>query len=206
MAFGFDDILGIGLGLLGLDQQNDEANRRNSLEERGMAVQEAVANPQIEALKRLLSLAQGFDPMAEGRAGVEQAGRETQQNIQAALRGLNTDFLTGGGTPGQSSAFNVRAQKMTDDAADPLRAYLARAYSNPTEQRMNMFMRVLGSAPGDLAGNYFKMAGQHQPDYSGAMGLLGQGLGNLVGGGDHDIFKNWRRNSKPSEPNIYPGG
>lgn len=201
--FGIDDallggLLSFGTGLLGMGQENEQADRQSALEERGLRLQERLSEPQIKALERLFGLASGFDPIAEAQAGIQQAGRVTQENIDSALRGFNVSQAAGGATPGQSTAQHVRAQSMTDRAADPLRAYLAEKLSNPTEQRMQMFQRVLGSAPsGNLADTYFKLASQHQPNYGGSLGMLGSGLEGILGG----IFKDKPKQDR--DPNNF---
>lgn len=165
---GIETVIGLGLGAAGLLSQHEQqrratnqANKANDYNDRAVSLQEdQYYNYLKPTLEKLMSLSNSYDPVAEGAAGVNQAKRTTEETIQNALKGLRADYAKGGGVPGQSTEYGVRAQGMTNRAADPLRAYLAEAMSNPTQKKIQMMMSVLGQAPaGGLTNAYFNAAG-----------------------------------------------
>lgn len=164
---GIETIAGLGLGAAGLfanrdaqRKQQNAQNKANDYNSRAVALEEDKYNTfSRPALEKMWSLFQNYDPAREGQAGVQQATAQTEETIQNALKGLRADYAKGGGTPGQSSEYGVRAQGMTNRAADPLRAYLAEAAGNPTQKKMQMLMAVLGQAsPGNMSSTYFNAA------------------------------------------------
>lgn len=202
---GIETVLGLGLGAAGLFANQDASRRANNAQKRAgdyneRAVQmeeDRYFNYSKPTMDRLMSLVSNYDPVAEGRSGVEHAKATTEETIQNALKGLRADYAKGGGTPGQSSEYGVRATGMTNRAADPLRSYMAEAMGNPTAKKVQMLMTIMGQAsPGNLSSTYFNAAnnaaalGGPGGDFSNVARLIADALkrkpGQAGGGGSGD--------------------
>lgn len=168
-----------GVGLL----QNQDAQRKQNnamakagnYQDRAIALQEDEYNNfRSPAFRRAFELANSYDPIAEARGSIQHASDVTKSTITSALKGLEGNVLSGGGNPNNSSEFRVRAQGMTNRAADPLRAFIAEATSNPTLKKIQAFQSIIGGSPaGSLTSAYFQGA-------NGAASMAGPG-GDFTG-------------------------
>ncbi len=180
-------------GLLGLSQANEQADRQASLQDASLALQQRALDasidankPLLEALTAMLGLAHGYNPRAETEAAVQRASESTQHTLERALGNLNAKYRVGGGTPGLSSEFNVRAQGLTDRVTDPLREFVANQRVNEFSRKLAAFQAVNGGNPGNLASNFFQasqnsanLSQLFQPQYGSSIGLLGNALQQL---------------------------
>lgn len=186
-------LISVGLGALGLLQANDQArqqrdavNSANDLQAQALAQAKYAQEPIIQALYKMLNLAEGYDPGKETDIAVQRASDTTQHTLERALGNLNAKYRVGGGTPGLSSEFNVRAQGLTDRVTDPLREFIANQRANEFAKKLAAYQSVNGGNPGNLASNFFQasqlqsnLSQMYQPNYGGSLGLLGNALQQL---------------------------
>lgn len=199
---GIETIVGLGLGAAGLLQNSNAQRKQNQLQNKALSLEEQKAAREQAAFDEAMRLYQNYDPVREAQPLIDNASKQTQATIEKALRKFNTQYLTGGGTPGQTSLFNARAQGITDRAADPLRAYIAEVTANPTMKKVQMLMSALGAAPtGSLSQAYWKAADRApSADYTPSIQMLAQVLQSLQSrgaGGRGDYVP-----QKPTSPNI----
>lgn len=194
-----------GLGLL----QNQDASRRQQnaqnraldAQSRGVALQEDQYNTfSRPALERLMALAQGYDPVAESRMGVQAAERSAGDAIGRALRQHDVNYRVGGGAPGQTTNYAARQSATIRPIAQQLSNVVADAMSNQTAKKAQMFQAVLGQAPaGSLSNAYFqnadmlaRMAGNTQGGDFSSVARMIAGLidkpGGAGGSGDNRGF------------------
>jgi len=188
----FGEIVGALTGIGGLFGANDQARKQNQLnqrsldlQERGLRMNEEMARPQIDALRRLFEMATNYNPETEGKATAQMAKLMFEQNLQSAMNSLGGSMGSGGGSLSSEGA--VRELSALQGASSPFAQAMLEANANPTMKKMSALGMVLGNAPsGGLSDAYFRaagnmqnMAGMMSPDYSGAMGLLGGSLDKL---------------------------
>ena len=176
-----------GIGLLAANEQarkqRSQINSSLDLQREGLEQAKYAQEPIIQSLYKMLELAKGYNPAKETDIAVSRASEVTGDTLEKALRGLNARYRSGGGTPGNSSEFNVRTQGMTDRVTDPLREFIANAKANEFAKKLAAFQAVNGGNAGNLASNFFNaaqfsanMADKFQPNYGASLGLLGNAI------------------------------
>lgn len=172
-------ILG-GLGLLsGITQQNRQANlQRDAIN----SAKEADA-PLAEARRRLLELANSYNPAAENEAAYNFANQRASQSAQDGLQNLRARFMAGGGSPAGDTEFNVRSEGLLRGVMDPLRAQLMSMKAGETAQKAAMYQTVAGIPAGNLASTLLGASSQIGGGNIGpSIQMLAGSLGQILGG------------------------
>lgn len=199
----FFDPVGIGgllLGGLGLIQNQNAQNAQQQAMGDATALNWDALNWQKSlfkdfsepALRQLIGLASGYDPIAESRAVTDNASKVAGDAIQTALRQFNVNQAAGGATPGQSSIQGAQQANVMKPIAQQLAAIVADAQGNATAKKAGMWQAVLGQAPaGALGQSYFAAAdnlarmASSMPggNFGPSADILAQALQGLFGGG-----------------------
>lgn len=141
---GLNMVLG-GLSLIsGLGGLFGGRKSRPSLETR---MRKQMTRQQLQAIMDMLKTAQAYDPAKEAQAAVDYSARTTEQTIKNALNNL---YASWGGNQAGDSEFAVRAQGVTDRAADPLRAFAADRMSRLTPDKLQLLSSIVGLNAGGL--------------------------------------------------------
>ena len=143
-------------------------------------------NKFLEGIMRdLYSRGQAYDPSVETQTAVDYSAGVTQSMLERALRSLNAQHLAGGGVSGGDTLFNMKAQGITDRAADPLREFAAMMKSQEFARKNQALMAAFAAPTGQMSSTYFNIANarNQQFDPSGSMQLLMQGFGGNQSGG-----------------------
>lgn len=200
------------LGLLGLNQSNNQANaarrEQESLQQGALNLQqqgldfskhqwEEFAKRYFPWLDKIGKAADGYDPHFSDQAAAQYAGEVTQQNLKTALGNLNAQYRAGGGSPAGDTEFQVQAQGLTNRVSDPLRAFLANQEASVFPRKLAAYQAAMGAAPGDISGAFnnaanlqaqlSQMFGQQanaaRAGSYGAYDVLGNALQQILGGG-----------------------
>lgn len=221
---GIETIIGLGLGVGGLMQNQDAARSQRDAQSDASALNWDALNFQKDIFKRfsepsmqaLLSLAQGYDPIAESRASTDYAKEMTGQTLERALRGFDTSYRAGGGIPGNSSLHAAKQTAVMKPVAQQLAGIIAQETSNATAKKANMWQALLGNAqPGQLGQSYFQAAGNlanmagnmPQGDFGGSSRLISDVLSQLfkpstqggAGGSADNRYRGWGDSSSDSD-------
>lgn len=165
---GLETIAGLGLGALGLfqnqhaqDRQNSQINDANALNWDALNFQKDNYNKYTApALQSLLGLASNYDPTGEAKFATDYASRVANDSLGRALRGFNTNYIANGGTPGNSSIYGAQQASTMRPIAQQLAGIVADAQANSTAKKAQMWQTLLGAAPpGQLSQSYFQAAG-----------------------------------------------
>lgn len=213
------------LGGIGLLSANEQARKQQRLQEQalqqqqqGLSSAEEANRPIKAALDEMLRMAQQYDPGRETDIAVQRAADVTENSLNRALRGLDSTYRSGGGTPGLSSEFNVQSRGLTDRVTDPLREFVANQRVNEFAKKMAAFQAVNGGNAGNLASNYFQaaqnsagMSQMYQPQYGAGLNLLGNALQNLFNkpggaGGTGDLRSTVRTQANAQYGLLGSGG
>jgi len=169
------------VGALGLYQQDQANDASKNAVKKGLKAQESVDAPKIEAMNALLQLAKNYDPTAETAGLVKQAKSETADTLSKTLASLNSKYSLSG-SPGNTTNFQLDAQKATNETLGPFAAWVAQQGANATQKKANLLSSVFGANVGNVSDAYFKSAqlnaAADQPA-TGAISLISQGLQNL---------------------------
>ncbi len=165
------------LGALGLLQQKGQADKANGLMAKGLNLQSALDAEKLAATQKMLHMADAYDPKTETDEAIRTAKVASDASIADALKRVTAEFAAGGGTPGTSSEFNVRAAGATTRAADPIRAFAVDRAGSEFARKQNAYTVALGAAPGNVSDSYFR-AYQLSPqgDMTGSLSALLSGL------------------------------
>lgn len=154
------------LGAIGL-YQSDKANDAAI---NAQKPQKSLDKAKLEAVKALMSIAQGYDPAKETEGAVNYAKDSSAQTLAQALKSLAADYRLGGGVPGNSSAFNVSSQRTADNVLGPLQQWVAGQKAQETQKKANLYSQILGTAPGQLGDTYYQQAMTQQAASYGQTG------------------------------------
>jgi hypothetical protein len=207
-----------------MDQANQQNNARNDqingaldLQKQGFNLTKPALEDQVAAIRKMFGMAQGYDPAAESRDASNHASDVTASMLHRALGNLNADYRAGGGTPGNSTEFNVNAQGLTDRIADPLREFAAQQKASEFSRKMAAYQAATGAPIGQVGNSYSQFANSMlqgagampQGDASGSMNLLSSALMQLLGGhggggsagntsgiGDPNFLRDWLNQAK----------
>lgn len=171
------------IGGAGLIMNQDAQRRKNNAQNRALSFQEDQYNTITSpALKRLKSLAEGYDPVAESRYANDYATERAQDTIGKAIRSHDTNYRVGGGTPGNSTLEPAMRARAMQPATQMLAGRLADNMSNATAKQMAVWQQVLGNAPaGNMSQAYFNHAqSMPQADFSGSAQMIGDVIGGLI--------------------------
>lgn len=175
------------LGGVGLWQANEQGKKQDralanaeDLDRRRLELEEPLLRRQADIANILFNLAENYNPQGEIDRDVDYASKKTQQTIEQALRNMNAEYRSSGGTPGDSTEFNVRAQGMTNDIADPLREYAARMQGSATQRKIAAYQSAIGAPAGSmgdvyrsLSDNATRRSQMYAPgDPSGSLGMI----------------------------------
>lgn len=187
-------LISAGAAVAGVASQSEAARKaanaqrdQLALQQKGLDAAQEANKPVTEALNEMLALARGYDPSKDTATSVDYAASKTADTLANVLRGLNASYRSGGGVPGLSTEFNVKAQGITDRVADPLREFAATQKANEFAKKMAALQMVNGGNPGNLAANFFaasqnsgNMASQYNPAAMGySLGALSDSLSRL---------------------------
>lgn len=175
------DPVSVGLGLAGI--AGGKSARKN--ERRAIKGQEQLNNFLLSIMKDIYARGQAYDPARETDSAVKYAGDVTRQNLEQSLRGLNARFRAAGGSPTGDTEFQVKAQGMTNRVTDPLRAFAAERKAGEFFRKLQALQAAFGAPTGQMLSTYGNLAGYYgqQGGMGAGLGLLGQGLQGLFGGG-----------------------
>jgi hypothetical protein len=170
------------LGAVGLYQSGQQAKAQQKMQRRGMKAGEADAKITTGAKQSLADQAKAYDPKETTRLAVDTASKTAGATLESALQRLNTSY--GGKNPAGDTRFSVNAQRATNDALDPLKAFAANEAALEPFRKAEMTRMVLNAPTGQLADTYFKGAAlMPQSDPSGSLALLSQAIARMQGGG-----------------------
>jgi hypothetical protein len=163
-----------GLGLLQQSQANSNINK-------GISAAKAADAPKIAAQNKLLGLADAYDPNAEMQYSIDQATAQTAETLRRSLGLLGGDYRLSGGTPGNSTAFNVRAQRATDQTLGPFATWVAQQKAGATQKKAAMYNQVFNASPGQTSDAYFKAAQLDTGAPTASIQLMAQGIDKIIG-------------------------
>lgn len=153
------------LGALGMYQQgqaqraNQSATKKSqSAADRGLAIQEREAKQRELDQGKLRDYIGSHDYGADTQRAIAGADKQVGATLEQRLRGLSTSYRAGGGNPGGSSEFRVRAQGVTNQTLSPLWAFVADRQAAEHEQKMRDQAMLLGQPVGQLSDGYFRAA------------------------------------------------
>lgn len=158
------------LGGIGLYQANQQQRKQNKALDRASRASSSVAGQQLDIMKLLRGLAEGYDPAKETDAAVGYASDRAGQTLEQSLRGLKVGY--GGSNPSGDTNFHLSAQRATNDALDPLKAFAANAKANETAKKASLFQAVLGVPAGNLTQGYFNTAAMTPGGNAGPSALM----------------------------------
>lgn len=168
-------LVNVATGLMGLGG----SGRASRAQEAAMREAARVNGLRANGLERLLRLAGQYDPATEDQAGLDYAGRLTEDTLNRSLKGINQEFRNAGGNPTGDTLFRAKVQGTTDRVADPLRAKAADLATTRTARKAQMLSGALGSG-GDIAGSYLQQSQMYESDPTAAMALLAGGIESLL--------------------------
>lgn len=169
------------IGALGLYQANQQSNSQRNAQNAALNASKTANAPITEALQNMLDMAKTHDFHQDTINSVANAQEVGAATLQKALGNLNGQYRAGGGVPGNSSEFNVKALQTSRGVLDPLSIWTADQNQNEFARRLSAFQAVNGGNTGSLSSDYWKYASSlPQPNYSGGMTLLNQALNNFV--------------------------
>jgi len=173
----------IALGAIGLMQQSDAQSSARKANAKAVKSAEDQAAPGLAAQNALLALANAYDPAASDQTAINQASTQTADTLQKALSNLSSSYGLSGGVPGNSSAFAVNSQKVTNQTLGPFAQYVANLKSTETQRKAAMYSTV--QAPtGQLSNAYFKQADSYDTTSpTASLSLLSQGLSKILNPG-----------------------
>jgi len=174
MAFGLLE----GIALAGTLLNAMQGAKAQSAANKAMAPQKALDLERLKALREIMRLAEGYDPMAEASAAEAHAKDAASQTLAQTLAKLAATYTQGGGVPGLSSAYQVSVQRAVDNVLGPLAAQLAQLRAGATEKKMQAYALAAGTAPGQLASSQF--AQQYLQQAGGYGQATGLGLMQLA--------------------------
>lgn len=163
-----------GIGALGaLDAFNRNRGARG-YEQAAAADLNATA-----AIKRkLLGLADSYDPAAETRASVDYARDTAEMGSRQALARLNADFRKYGGQPGGDTNFQYNTNAEMRRVFDPLKSFAAQERSQETARKAALYQTALSSG-GDVTGRYMALSGQARTNPGPSLELFAGGVDAL---------------------------
>jgi hypothetical protein len=169
-----------GFGLLsGINQQN----RQYGLQRDAIKSAKDADAPLAEARRKLLELANSYNPGAENQAAYDFANQRAMQSAENGLKNLRAQFMAGGGSPAGDTEFNVRTEGLLRDVMDPLRAQLMSMKAGETAQKAAMYQTVAGIPMGNLAQTLLGASSQIGGGNIGpSIQMLAGSLGQILGG------------------------
>lgn len=163
-----------GLGLMQNSAAQSSANNAVSFEEKAAA-------PGLAANQQLLQNAEAYNPAVQNQAAISQAQSQTQNTLANAIKGIQAQYASQGGTPGASTASDVQAQSATNQVLGPFAQQVATMIANEPMQKASMLQTVSQSAVGEMAPTYFKNAEVQSANApTASAGFLGQAVSNLL--------------------------
>lgn len=169
------------LGAVGLMQSNKQQKKQTKAITKASDAQAELSAIQKEALDKLRSIAEGYNPGKETDAAVGYASDVAGANLDKALRRLRVGY--GGGNPSGDTNFHISAQRAANDVYDPLKAFAADRKASETARTAALWQTILGVPAGQMADSYWKTAAMTPPgDSSASLQLLAQSLPKLFAG------------------------
>src|SRR5690349_8944724 len=119
------------LGGIGLMQNASAQRTQQSDVNRALQAQQ----PQIDAEKAQLALAQGYNPQQEDARAITAADQNASQLVNRDLGTLAGQWTSGGGSPTGDTGFAVGATNAANRTLDPLRQYAASLAATETQRK-----------------------------------------------------------------------
>ena len=159
------------LGGLGIISQLNSANQQHSLQKKAMSANRPIGI----ALNEMLKLAQGYNPDYETGVAVDAAAQKADATLKNVMRNLYSQWVAGGGTPGNSSEWGVNVQSASRSVLDPLKQFVLEQEANKFWNKMKAYAMVNqgSNAP---AATYANMANNISPQFGPALNMFGAGL------------------------------
>lgn len=147
---------------------------RKKKESQESRMRRQMTRQQLQAIMEMLNTARAYDPAKEAQSAVDYSSRVTEQTIKNALNSL---YASWGGDRAGDSEFAVRAQGVTDRAADPLRAFAAERMSRLTPDKIQLLSSLVGLNAGGLLKNISNP--QPQQNFGASIEAIARGLSSL---------------------------
>ena len=179
------DPISIGLGAASLIGGKNAQKKQNRMMDRGLKLEEALAQMKLRSSDRMFGMAEGYDPEKDTQVAIERAQQVAEESLGRGMGKLVKEYAAGGAAPGLSSEWNVKVGGMKDRVMDPLKDFVANMKAGNFNRKMNAYAMASGSMPGQLGDAYFKYASMMPGggDMGGGLGALFQGLSGLFKNG-----------------------